>query len=248
MDTKKNKKTLRAALIASIPVMTGYIVMGTAFGIMLADKGYNALWALGMSITMYAGSMQFVAVDILSRGASLISAAIMTLLVNARHIVYGISMLGKYRKIGKIKPYLIFALTDETYALLSAEVPDNLNEKLYYFAVSLLDQLYWIIGCVFGALLGSKLTINTNGIDFAMTALFIVIFMEQWLSTGDYVPAILGVVITLVCLVVLGSENFLIPAMILIVICLSVYGRFTDKKAAGEGGRDGEEENETLDA
>ena len=147
MDREKNIKTLKTAVVASVPVMAGYIVMGIAFGIMLAAKGYNALWALAMSMTMYAGSMQFVAVDILSRSASLVSAAIMTVLVNARHIVYGISMLGKYRNIGKIKPYLIFALTDETYALLSGNVPENMNKKLYYFAVSL---LYWLLSLVTG--------------------------------------------------------------------------------------------------
>lgn len=231
MDREKNIKTLKTAVVASVPVMAGYIVMGIAFGIMLAAKGYNALWALAMSMTMYAGSMQFVAVDILSRSASLVSAAIMTVLVNARHIVYGISMLGKYRNIGKIKPYLIFALTDETYALLSGNVPENMNKKLYYFAVSLLDQLYWIIGCTTGALIGERLTINTTGIDFAMTALFVVIFTEQWLSTKDHTAALLGVGITIACLLVLGSENFLIPAMVLIVATLGIMEYIRGKKA-----------------
>lgn len=138
-----SKQLLKTVVLSTIPVMTGYLILGMAFGILLADKGYSFLWALLMSTTIYAGSMQFVAVDLLSNGAAFLSAGIMTLLVNARHLVYGISMLTKYQGMGKAKPYLVFALTDETYALLCGEVPEGVDRKWFYLLVSACDQLYW---------------------------------------------------------------------------------------------------------
>lgn len=180
-----SKQLMKTVVLSTIPVMTGYLILGMAFGILLADKGYSFLWALLMSTTIYAGSMQFVAVDLLSNGAAFLSAGIMTLLVNARHLVYGISMLTKYQGMGKAKPYLVFALTDETYALLCGEVAEGVDRKWFYLLVSACDQLYWVTGSVLGTLIGSALTINTAGIDFAMTALFVVIFVEQWLTSRD---------------------------------------------------------------
>lgn len=216
------KQTLKTVILATVPVMTGYLILGMAFGILLVDKGYHIGWALLMSTTIYAGSMQFVAVDLLSGGATLLSAAIMTLLVNARHLIYGISMLEKYRNTGKLKPYLMFSLTDETYALLCGGVPDGMERKRYYFLVSLFDQIYWIIGSIVGALVGSALTIDTTGIDFAMTALFVVIFVEQWLTSKDHGPALLGFGTTLLCLIFWGVDQFLIPSMMAIVCLLSL--------------------------
>lgn len=216
-----SKQLLKTVVLTTVPVMAGYLILGMAFGILLADKGYSVLWALLMSTTIYAGSMQFVAVDLLSSGAAFLSAALMTLLVNARHLVYGISMLTKYRDMGKAKPYLVFALTDETYALLCGDPPEGVDRKWFYLLVSACDQVYWIVGSVLGTLIGSALTINTDGIDFAMTALFVVIFVEQWLTNRDHVPALLGLGLTLVCLLIWGTERFLIPAMVLIVLVLS---------------------------
>jgi 4-azaleucine resistance transporter AzlC len=229
---RHNRQQLKTIIISTIPVMTGYIVLGTAFGILLADKGYSVWWALLMSTTIFAGSMQFVSVDLLSGGATLVSAAIMTLLVNARHLVYGISMLNKYRSIGKAKPYLIFSLTDETYALLCGGIPEGVDEKRYYLLVSALDQFYWIAGSVLGALIGGALTMDTTGIDFAMTALFVVIFVEQWLTEKDHYPALLGLGISLFCLVIWGAERFLIPAMVLIVLVLSVRELIRNRREA----------------
>ena len=151
-------KTIRYAFVRSLPIMAGYIVLGLGFGVLLQSKGYGAGWALVMSGLIYAGSMQYVAIDLLAGGASLISAAIMTLMVNARHLFYGISMLERYKDTGAAKPYLIFALTDETYSVVcSGGVPEGVDRKKYYFWVSLLNQLYWIAGGVAGALLGSVL-------------------------------------------------------------------------------------------
>jgi 4-azaleucine resistance transporter AzlC len=217
-------QTLRAAFRASVPIMAGYVILGMAFGILLANKGYSFLWALLMSTTIYAGSMQFVAVDLLSSGASLVSAAIMTLLVNARHIIYGISMLSRYANKGKEKAVFNFFLTDETYALLCEPVPQGLDSRKYDFYISALDQLYWVTGSVLGSLLGSALPFDTAGIDFAMTALFVVIFTEQFLDHRNRIPGFIGIVVTTVCLLIFGTSSFLIPSMILIVLLLSVRG------------------------
>lgn len=222
---KQNKKNslLRYAFTSTIPVMVGYIFLGAAFGILLEDKGYDFIWAFIMSTFVYAGSMQFVAVNLLGSGAAFISVALMTLLINARHIIYGITMLGKYKGTGKIKPYLIFSLSDETFALLCNDPPEWVNRKKYYLLVSVMDQLYWIAGSVAGSLIGSVIKFDTTGIDFAMTALFIVIFVKQWMNSKDRFPAIIGIGITAVCLIVFGADNFMIPSMLMIVAALTIY-------------------------
>lgn len=210
-----NHKSLKYAFTSTLPVMAGYLVLGFGFGILLYDKGYSFWWALLMSLTIYAGSMQYVGVDLLANGASLLSGALITLLVNARHIFYGISMNEKYKNTGAAKPYLIFALTDETYSLVcNREFPADIDEKKYYLFVSLLDQFYWVLGSFLGGFLGSAFSFNTAGIDFAMTALFVVVFVEQWEQTKQHIPALLGLAVSVVCLLIFGASNFLIPTMI----------------------------------
>ena len=228
-------KTFKYAFVRSLPIMAGYIVLGLGFGVLLQSKGYGAGWALAMGGLIYAGSMQYVAIDLLAGGASLISAALMTLMVNARHLFYGISMLERYKDTGAAKPYLIFALTDETYSIVcSGDVPDGVDRKKYYFWVSLLDQFYWVVGCVAGALLGSVLPFDTTGIDFSMTALFLVVMVEQWRSTRDHTPALVGLGVSLVCLLIFGSSNFLIPSMIGITVALTLLrGTMEKRKEAG---------------
>lgn len=216
-------KTAKYAFVRSLPVMAGYLVLGLGFGVLLESKGYGVGWALAMSTLIYAGSMQYVAVDLLAGGASLIAAALMTVTVNARHLFYGISMVERYRDAGPAKPYLIFALTDETYSLVcSGEVPDGVDRKRYFFLVSLFDQLYWIAGSVAGALVGAVLPFDSTGIDFSMTALFLVVMTEQWRTTQDHRPALAGLGVSLVCLLVFGAEDFLIPAMIGITLVLTL--------------------------
>ncbi len=231
------KKTLKTAFFKSLPIMAGYIVLGTGFGILLTSKGYARWWALLMSLTIYAGSMQYVAIDLLTAGASLISTALMTLMVNARHLFYGVSMLSRYRDTGKAKPYLIFALTDETYSLVcSAElIPSGVDKKRYFLFVSLLNQFYWVLGSVIGGLLGSFLTFNTNGIDFAMTALFVVIFAEQWEKNKNHIPALIGVISSVLCLILFGAQRFLIPAMLLISALLLLLRKPIERRSQGEG-------------
>ena len=223
-------KTLRRAFLATVPVMAGYLVLGTAYGILLADKGYSVLLGLAQSLFIFAGSMQFVGINLLAGGASLVSAAVMTLLVNARHLFYGFTMLEKYRNTGKMKPYLIFGLTDETFALVVNDAPEGVNRNLYFFLVTLFDQCWWVTGTLIGCLAGSAMNFNTEGIDFAMTALFVVIFTEQILEASDYLPAITGVAASVICLIIFGPDRFLIPAMLAITAVLAAYSLKGTKK------------------
>lgn len=227
------KKNIMEAIKASIPVMMGYIVLGIAFGMLLESKGYGVIYAFVMSTFIYAGSMQFVAINLLTSGASLVSAAIMTLFVNARHMVYGLSMIKKFKDMGSLKPYMIFSLTDETYSLLvGSKVPDGCEEKYYLFFISLFDQCYWIIGSLIGSFIGSMLSINTTGLDFAMTALFVVIVLEQYLTSEKHIYTYIGFAISIVCLIIFGSESFIIPSMIGIIVgLLMLYKKGGTKNA-----------------
>ena len=228
--------SIRYAFKRSLPVMAGYLVLGMGFGILLEAKGYSVLWAFVMSVFIYAGSMQYVAVDLLAGGASLISAALMTLMVNARYLFYGISMIDRYKDMGAKKPYLVFALTDETYSLVcSGDVPEGVDQKKYFFWVSLMNQSYWVIGSTAGALIGSLLVFNTAGIDFSMTALFIVVFVEQWKSAENHLSAVIGVTVSVICLLIFGPDSFLIPSMIAIAAVLTALRKILDKKEDGEG-------------
>lgn len=230
------KITGKYAFRQSLPVMAGYLVLGMGFGVLLETKGYGVFWALAMSLFIYAGSMQYVAIDLLTGGASLISAALMTLMVNARHLFYGISMIERYRDTGAAKPYLIFSLTDETYSLVcSGNVPRGVDQKKYYLLVSFFNQCYWVAGSVAGSLVGSLLTFNTEGIEFAMTALFLVVFTEQWKSTKNHISAVTGVAASVVCLVVFRPDRFVIPAMAAITVLLTlIRGCFEKKEKAGQ--------------
>lgn len=216
------KHTLKSAFIATIPVLTGYLVLGFGFGIILKAAGYGILTAFAMSLLIYAGSMQYVAVGLMTGGASVLTAALTTLMVNARHLFYGISMLGKYQNTGKRKPYLIFALTDETYSLVCQDNPAIPPEQRanYCLFVSLLNHCYWIIGSVAGAVAGTIVKFNSEGIDFALTALFLTVFLEQWLTSKTHVCAIIGVAVSVLCLLIFGSEQFLIPTMLIIALIL----------------------------
>lgn len=226
------KKTLKTAFISTIPVLTGYLVLGFGFGIILNTNGYGMPLALAMSLFIYAGSMQYVAIGLMTGGASLITVALTTLMVNARHLFYGISMLDKYKDTGKRKPYLIFALTDETYSLVCQDHPDVPSERRrdYYLLVSLLDHLYWVAGTALGVAVGSFVHFNSEGIDFALTALFITVFLEQWLETKAHGPAVIGVAVSALCLLIFGREHFLIPAMLVIacLLCFLKEGRQHD--------------------
>lgn len=219
------KSQIRTAFLDTVPVMTGYVFLGFGFGILLHQSGYGVLWSFSMSLFIYAGSMQYMTVSLLTGGAGLLTAALTTLVVNARHLFYGISMVDAYKGAGKKKPYLIFALTDETYSLVSRE---RSPDQGYCFLVSLFDQIYWVAGSILGSLAGSLLPINFEGIEFVLTALFVTIFVEQWLSTKNHVPAVIGVAATAICLVIFGKDVFLIPSMALIAATLILMRKRRD--------------------
>lgn len=219
------RKTFRPALTATLPVMAGYLILGFGFGIIIKANGYSIALAAAMSAFIYAGSMQYVAIGLMTGGASLITTALTTLMVNIRHLFYGVSMLEKYQHAGPAKPYLIFALTDETYSLVCGDLPNIAPEDRasYELLVSALNHLYWIAGSVAGALVGSLIQFNSQGIDFALTALFLTVFTDQWLNNKKHGPALIGLGASILCLLVFGSENFLIPAMLIIALALSLY-------------------------
>lgn len=224
-----SKNMLKIAFVRTIPIMCGYVCLGIGFGVLLAKNGYNFIWSFLSSLFIYAGSMQYVEVDLLSGTFSLITAAIITVAVNIRHVFYGLSMLEKYKELGKYKLYCIFALTDETYSLVCSDtLPSTQNNPKMYFLISLLDQLYWVIGCTLGGLLGQYINFNAKGIGFVMTALFVVIFIEQWESVKNHIPALIGLVCSAVCLVICrslfvnGASFFLIPSLLLICFFLAV--------------------------
>lgn len=226
-----DKKTLQKAFYATFPVMAGYLVLGIGFGILMHTRGYAWYWSLLMSLMIYAGSMQYVAIDLLGASANLITVTLMTLVVNARHLFYGISMLSKYKDIGKTKPYLIFALTDETYSLVcQEELPLEVDREQYYFLVSILNHAYWIVGSVLGAVLGSALSFNSMGVEFSMTALFIVSMLEQWESTANHVPALTGLFVSVACLLLFGANDFLIPALISITLALLLERKWSKEE------------------
>ena len=219
---------LKKAFHATLPVLAGYLVLGAAFGVLMSGAGYAPWFTCLMSLTVYAGSLQFAAVSLLTGGVSLLSAGVTALSVNARHLFYGISMAERYACAGKSKPYLIFALTDETYSLVSTAHPGlSPEEELRFcFRVSLLDHVYWITGSAIGAVAGSLLAINTTGFEFALTALFLTVMIDQWLDTPrEHGSSLAGLLITLVCLLLFGRSNFLLAAMPLIIVFLLCRGR-----------------------
>lgn len=226
-------KVLKPAFKYTIPVLMGYIFLGIAFGILLSSKGYHFGWAVLMSVLIYAGSMQFVAINLLTASFNPVIAIFMTLMVNARHLFYGLSMLDKFKDMGKKKPYMVFSLTDETFSLLcSAKVPEGVDKNRFYFCIAFLDHLYWIAGSAIGGIIGSAISFNTKGIDFVMTALFVVIFLDQWRSNKNHIPAIIGICGSLLCLITLGGENFILPSMVVILVSLTVFRKPIERRNA----------------
>lgn len=195
------KKTMSYAFKTSLPVMAGYIVLGIGFAVLATSKGIAWYYVLLMSIFIYAGSMQYVAIDLIGISANMLTFVLMTLVVNARHLFYGLSMLMKYKDTGIAKPYLIFSLTDETFSLVcNSSLPSSVNEKKYYVYVSLMNQMYWIIGSLIGTFLGNVVTFNSAGIEFSMTALFTVTVIEQWEHSKIHLPALTGFIVSILCL------------------------------------------------
>lgn len=223
MKRTEIKAAVKAAVPYSLPILAGYLILGFGFGLLLQSKGYGILWALGMSVAIYAGSMQFVAIDLLASGAGLITTALMTLMANARHLFYGISMLIRYRDMGRAKPFLVFGLSDETYSVVShVDPPEGVDRKWFYLSITLLDQLYWIAGSALGSAFGMLVPINTTGVDFSMTALFMVIVVDNLMKKESRATSLIGIGCSFVCLMIFGPERFLIPSMLAITAALMI--------------------------
>ncbi|MFL0198083.1 AzlC family ABC transporter permease [Clostridium sp. WILCCON 0269] len=225
------KKVIKEAFLTTIPVMLGYLSVGIAFGLLFEKSGYNFLWAVFMSIVVYAGSMQFIAINLLVSGVGFIQIALMTLFVNIRHVFYGLSFIDRFKDMGKKKTYMIFSLTDETYSLLcSSKPPEGVNNNLFFFCIAFFNQIYWIVGTIIGSLVGSLIKFNTKGIDFAMTALFVVIFMEQWFTYKTHVPALIGIASTIFSILIFGANDLIFPSMLIIVMTLTIFRKQIHKE------------------
>lgn len=226
------KKYISYAFYKTIPVLLGYLFLGLAFGLLLQEAGYSFWWALLASTIIYAGSIQFVLVSFLGGGTSLPVVAVMTLLINSRHAFYGLSFVEKFRQM-KTYPYMVFSLTDETYSLLcSTTVPEGMDEKKAFFLISLFDQCYWITGSVLGGALGEILPFDMTGIDFAMTALFVTIFIDQWRSAKSHLPALIGLCSGVICLLIFGGSNFILPSLLITVTLLMALQNPIENKEA----------------
>lgn len=215
------KKAMRAAFPHTIPVLTGFLVLGMAYGLLMEANGYGVLWSVLMSAIAFGGSVQFAMVPILVTVFDPLQAFLLSLMINARHLFYGLSMLGKYKGLGKIRNFLIYTLCDETFSIVSSvEPPEDVDRKRFYFFVSLFDYFYWILGTALGALVGGMIAFNTTGLDFVLTALFVVLFMEQMKNKENRPFGAIGVVGSLGGLLLLGAGNMVIPSMIIILVIL----------------------------
>ncbi|KZE37820.1 branched-chain amino acid transporter AzlC [Bhargavaea cecembensis] len=230
----KNNNHLRAAFRAAfphtIPIMAGFLFLGIAYGIFMNSLGFSAIFPILMSMLIFAGSMEFVAANLLLLAFNPVQALLLTLMVNARHLFYGISMLDKFKGTGKKKNYLIFGMCDESFAINSSvKVPEGIDKGWFMFFVTLLNHSYWVTGSAIGGLFGSMITFSTEGLEFVMTALFVVIFTEQWMSQKRHLSALTGIGISAACLILFGGERFIIPAMLGILGVLTLMRKPLEK-------------------
>lgn len=215
------RAALRAAFPVTVPVMTGFLCLGLAYGVLMQTKGYGPLWSVLMSAVAFGGSMQFVAITLLTTVFDPLQAFLLSVMVNARHIFYGLSLLEKYRGLGRVRGFLIYTLCDETFSLVSSlEPPEHVERRDFYFWISLLDYSYWIIGTALGGLVGGFVPFDTTGMDFALTALFVVLFLEQWYHRENRPAGVMGILCTAAALALFGPDNLVIPAMFLILLVL----------------------------
>lgn len=222
---------MRFAFKQSVPILFGYVFIGIAFGLMLQKAGYHWLWAPFCSIVVYAGSLQYMLVALLTSGAGLLTTFVLSLVINGRQIFYGLSLLERYRGYGKLKPYMIFSLTDETYSLLCAmKTPEDIDEKRAMFFISIFNQIYWIVGSIIGALVGDLITFDSTGIEFAMTALFVVILIEYLQEEKNRLPALIGIISAILFLMLLSPDSFILPSICVSVFILIVFKNQVDGK------------------
>jgi len=223
-------KALKAAFPNTIPILAGFLFLGISYGIIMNVSGFSFWYPLIISLVVYGGSLQFVMVTMLLSTFAPVQTFFAALLIQARHLFYGIAMLSKYKDTGWKKPYLIFALCDESFSInCSVEVPDDVDKGWFMFFVTFLDQSYWVIGSLVGGLLGSLISFNTEGLDFAMTAMFVVILLEQWLKEKKHYSSLIGVICSVACLMIFGADSFLIPTMICILCLLTLFRKPIEK-------------------
>lgn len=229
--THESEKLLFSAFKTTLPVLFGYIPLGMAFGLLLTGAGYHWIYALVMSIFIYTGAGQFIAVALLAAGAQIMEFVTITLLINLRHSFYGLSLLDKFSGVGKVKPYLMFALTDETYALLTTTtVPEGASKARFYFYISALDHLYWIAGSVLGAVLGSMLRLNLEGLTFVLAALFVVLTIEQYYASRARFPFMAAIGAGVLSLLLFSPDNILLLSIVIGTFILVMYERTTKGK------------------
>lgn len=227
-------KALKAAFPHTIPIMTGFLFLGASYGIYMNVSGFEFWYPMITSMLIFAGSVEFVTVNLLLGAFNPLQAFLLALMINARHIFYGISMLDKYRGTGLKKFYLIYGMCDESFSVnYTAEIPDDVDRGWFMFFVNLLNQIYWVAGATIGGILGNIITFNTNGIEFVMTAMFVVIFLEQWLKEKNHISSLLGLAVSVVCLVLFGADGFIIPSMAAMLIILTLLRKVLDKGDAG---------------
>lgn len=229
-------QALKAAFPYTIPIFAGFWFLGLTYGVYMNVLGFSFWYPMIMSLVIFAGSIEFVAANMLLGAFNPLQALAMTLMINARHLFYGISMLDKYRGNGRKKVYLIFGLCDESFSInYTARIPDHVDRGWFMFFVTLLNHLYWFSGATLGGIFGSLIKFDTEGLEFVMTAMFVVIFLDQWLKERDHISAIVGIGVSVLCLVAFGAENFIIPAMAAILLLLTLLRRPLEKRNEERG-------------
>lgn len=224
-------KAFNAALPLTIPICVGFLFIGMSYGFLMNSMGFSFVYPMFMSLLIFAGSMEFVAANLLLGAFDPLGAFMLTIMVNARHIFYGISMLEKYKDTGLKKVYLIFGMCDESFSINCTVTPPNGVDKGWFmFFVTFLNHIYWVLGATLGGLLGYLIEFDTQGIEFVMTALFTVMFIEQWEETTNHAPVLIGIFCSLICLLLLGSQNFMIPAMFMIIASFTLNQKKFMKK------------------
>lgn len=219
-------KAFRTAFPLTLPICAGFLFLGLAYGVYMNSKGFSFVWPMIMSLTIFAGSMEFVTVTLLTSAFNPLYAFLLTVMVNARHLFYGVSMLETYKGTGKKKWYLIFGMCDESFTInCTANPPEGVDRGWFMFFVTLLNHIYWVVGSTLGGLLGGLVTFNAKGIDFVMTALFVVIFIDQWRAQKQHLPAVIGLAVSFLSLLVFGAERFILPAMALMLAVLTLLRR-----------------------
>ena len=227
---------LSAAFVPTLPILAGFLFLGVTYGIYMNVSGFSFVYPMAMSLIIFAGSVEYVTVGLLLGAFDPLAAFVMALMINARHIFYGISMLDKYRSTGRKRFYLIFGMCDESFSInCSAKIPDGVDHGLFMLFVTLLNHIYWVAGATLGGIFGSLISFDTTGLDFVMCAMFVVIFLEQWKKDERHLPALLGIGLSALCLVIFGSDGFVVPSMLVLLIALTLLGRSEIKQDSKAG-------------